>query len=520
MAKFNEEKFRSSAKAAGYSDEEIDAELKSTPAPVGAAVPNIVPIADGRETTAAFQAEAKTAGEELIKSAKQEREATLAAPPFDFMNVANSPVGYVTGGAALGALASGVGYAFGKAKSGLSGINQRKIGPKPDIDRTIDIPMDTVQKRNMSPFAQQFETTYGVPLSTAEQLTGGPITNPKDAAIVGGALKNQAGISVNTPYQTSPYTQAPKPQPVAPTDGPFFNPNNAPPVAAAPIAPTPSVQASVETGNTNKAVQSIIAQELDKSTGNSPTLATFNRDANGNIEYPKGMSKAARQGAEAFAQQYPDHAKSLAAEGRFGILGAGSGDNNLFNSYGSDMMKRIRDEVNQGQMVGPYGNYETKVNPAIKAISPETAIGKDLAQLREAQIGGNYGQLGTPASIGGKKGGMIQGANMVAKAVKAGAPVALLMGIADAAKAATQGRYGEAAVRSADVATDYMPMISQLKQGLSPTEAGAPGVSKQRIENAALLGSPYAQTEWAKNQRLREKAGAGRGIAPPSAYMR
>jgi hypothetical protein len=104
MAKFNEEKFRSSAKAAGYSDEEIDAELKSTPAPVGAAVPNIVPIADGRETTAAFQAEAKTAGEELIKSAKQEREATLAAPPFDFMNVANSPVGYVTGGAALGDL--------------------------------------------------------------------------------------------------------------------------------------------------------------------------------------------------------------------------------------------------------------------------------------------------------------------------------------------------------------------------------------------------------------------------------
>ena len=515
MAKFNEEKFRSSAKAAGYSDEEIDAELKSTPAPVGAAVPNIVPIADGRETTAAFQAEAKTAGEELIKSAKQEREATLAAPPFDFMNVANSPVGYVTGGAALGALASGVGYAFGKAKSGLSGINQRKIGPKPDIDRTIDIPMDTVQKRNMSPFAQQFETTYGVPLSTAEQLTGGPITNPKDAAIVGGALKNQAGISVNTPYQTSPYTQAPLPQAVAPTA-----PAASQAMAPAPIAPTPSVQASVETGNTNKAVQSIIAQELDKSTGNSPTLATFNRDANGNIEYPKGMSKAARQGAEAFAQQYPDHAKSLAAEGRFGILGAGSGDNNLFNSYGSDMMKRIRDEVNQGQMVGPYGNYETKVNPAIKAISPETAIGKDLAQLREAQIGGNYGQLGTPASIGGKKGGMIQGANMVAKAVKAGAPVALLMGIADAAKAATQGRYGEAAVRSADVATDYMPMISQLKQGLSPTEAGAPGVSKQTIENAALLGSPYAQTEWAKNQRLREKAGAGRGIAPPSAYMR
>jgi len=513
MAKFDEQKFRSSAKAAGYSDEEIDAELKSTPAPVGAAVPNIVPIADGRETTAAFEKEAQAKGAELITSAKQEQEATLAAPPFDFMKALNSPVGYVTGGAALGALAVGAGYGLSKLKSGLSGINQRKIGNQP-IDRTIDIPMDTIEKRNVSPFAQQFETTYGVPLADAERLTGGPITNPKDAAIVGGALKNQGGISVNNPYQTSPYTQAPAPvAPVAPVPA-------AAPQANAPIAPTPSVQASVETGNTAKAVQTVVAQELDKVTGVAPTLATFNRDANGNIQYPKGMSSAAKQGAEAFAQQYPDKAKALAAEGRFGILGAGSGDNNLFNSYGSDMMKRIRDEVNQGQMVGPYANYETKVNPAIKAISPETAIGKDLAQLREAQIGGNYGPLGTPASIGGKKGGLIQGTNMVAKAVKAGGPAVLLMGIADAAKAAEQGKYSEAAMRSVDVATDYLPMISQLKQGLAPTEVGAPGVSQQRIESSALLGSPYAQTEWAKNQRLKEKAGAGRGIAPPSAYMR
>jgi len=283
---------------------------------------------------------------------------------------------------------------------------------------------------------------------------------------------------------------------------------------------TPSVQEGVATGNTAQAVQTVVAKEIDKATGVAPTLATFNRDANGNIEYPKGMSPAARKGAEAFAQQYPDNAKALAAEGRFGILGAGSGDNNLFNSYGSDMMKRIRDEVNQGQMVGPYGNYESKVNPAIKGISPETALGKELVDLRASQTGGNFGQLGTPASIGGKKGGLLTGANTVTKAIKAGGPAMLLMGIADAAKAAEQGRYGEAAIRSADVASDYMPMISQLKQGLSPREASAPGVSQQRIESSALLGSPYAQTEWAKNQRLKEKAGAGRGIAPPSAYMR
>lgn len=501
---------------------------------VAPSTPNMVPIADGRETTAAFTAEAEAKQKQLEQEATKEREATLAAPAFDFKNAINSPVGYVTGAAALSAI-GGLGYALGRKKGDGLGIKDRSI-TRPEVDRTIDIPMETVEKRNISPFAQQFETTYGVPLSTAEQLTGGPITNPKDAAIIGGALKNQAGISVNNPYQISPYTQAPAPAApeVAPAvaqaapAAPQAPAPVAPPAAAPtdPLAPRPnpymatSVQAGVATGNPAPAVQAVVAKELDKATGATPTLATFNRDANGNIQYPKGMSAAAKQGAEAFAQQYPDHAKALAAEGRFGILGAGSGDNNLFNSYGSDMMKRIRNEVNEGQMVGPYANYETKVNPAIKGISPESAIGKDLAQLREAQIGGNYGPLGTPASIGGKKGGLIQGTNMVAKAVKAGGPAALLMSIADAANAASQGRFGEATVRGADVATDYLPMIAQLKQGLSPTEAGAPTVSKQTIASSALLGSPYAQTEWAKNVRLKEKAGAGRGIAPPSAYMR
>lgn len=499
MAKFDEEKFRALATAAGYGKDEIDAEVRLEKAPSGAAVPNIVPIADGRETTAAFEKEAQAKGTELIESAKQEKQKTLEEPPFDFVKAINSPVGYVTGAAALAALTAGAGYAFGKAKSGLSGINQRKIGQQP-IDRTIDIPMDTVEKRNMSPFAQQFEATYNVSLADAERLTGGPITNAKDAAIIGGALKNQGSISVNNPYQTSSYTQAPATQAGAPN---------------APVLPTPSsVQEGVETGNTAKAVQSVVAKEIDKTAG-------MYRDAQGNMVYPEKMSLAARTGAEAFTKQYPDIAKTLEGKGQFAILGGGSGDNSLFNTYDSELMKRLRNEVNQGQMVGPDINYTSKINPAIQAISPESVLGKELADLRATQPkGGTRGTLGIPATIGGVKGGLMKGPNQVRDIVKAGGPALLLMSMADAAKAAQQGRYGEAAIRSADVATDYMPMISQLKQGLSPREAVAPGVSQQTIESSALLGSPYAQTEWAKKQRLKEKAGAGRGIAPPSAYMR
>lgn len=500
MAKFDEEKFRSSAKAAGYSDAEIDAELKSTPAPVGAAVPNIVPIADGRETTAAFQAEAKTAGEDLFKSAKQEQEATLAAPPFDFMKALNSPVGYVTGGAVIAALTAGAGYAFGKAKSGLSGINQRKIGNQP-IDRTIDIPMDTIEKRNMSPFAQQFETTYGVPLSKAEAITGGPITNPKDAAIIGGALKNQAGISVNNPYQTSPYTPAPIPfeldeysksgmitgqqpkAPVAPTD---------------PLAPrpnpymTPSVQAGVQTGNATQAVQAVVAQELDKATGVSPTKPVT----------PKAPKKEL---AVASFKTLADVPKGYEFRSDVGNL-----DRSMYNILGPEHRQYAKELLTGGQMFGNSPNVNADVSKLstqyfqkLQSEIPETILSRD--ERRAQGIPSKFGNYG------------LQG---FGKAAKVGGVAGTLFAIADIANAAQQGKYGQAAVQGVDVATDYIPMVAQLKQGLAPTEAGAPGVSKQTIQSSALLGSPYAQTEWAKNQRQKEKAGAARGVAPPSAYMR
>jgi len=494
MAKFDEEKFRSSAKAAGYSDAEIDAELKSTPAPVGAAVPNIVPIADGRETTAAFQAEAKTAGEDLFKSAKQEQEATLAAPPFDYMKALNSPVGYVTGGAVIATLATPL------IKKGIEGIKSRSIG-QPQIDRTIDIPMDTVEKRNMSPFAQQFETTYGVPLSKAEAITGGPITNPKDAAIIGGALKNQAGISVNNPYQTSPYTPAPIPfeldeysksgmitgqqpkTPVAPTD---------------PLAPrpnpymTPSVQAGVQTGNATQAIQAVVAQELDNATGVAPTEPVT----------PKAPKK---EPAIASFKTLADVPKGYEFRSDVGNL-----DRSMYNILGPEHRQYAKELLTGGQMFGNSPNVNADVSKLstqyfqkLQSEIPETILSRD--ERRAQGIPSKFGNYG------------LQG---FGKAAKVGGVAGTLFAVADIANAAQQGKYGQAAVQGVDVATDYIPMVAQLKQGLAPTEAGAPGVSKQTIQSSALLGSPYAQTEWAKNQRLKEKAGAGRGIAPPSAYMR
>ena len=465
MAKFDEQKFRSSAKAAGYSDEEIDAELKSTPAPAGAAVPNIVPIADGRETTAAFEKEAQAKGAELITSAKQEQEATLAAPPFDFMKALNSPVGYVTGGAALGALAVGGAYGLSKLKTGLSGINQRKIGQQP-IDRTIDIPMDTIEKRNMSPFAQQFETTYGVPLADAERLTGGPITNPKDAAIIGGALKNQGGISVNSPYQTSSYTQAPAP--IAPT-APATPQATAPVAPADPLAPrpnpymTPSVQESVATGNTAQAVQTVIAQELDKATGVAPAEKPAPK-----AKKPIDPSEVGLTKQEIGMKRYLES-----------FYGGGEVGAKTYGQVGEILGYRPAFEPGKG------GGLKPEENLVIKDYRKENIAGPKVNLDKEMK-----------------------------RALKGGAGAAALMAIPGFATAAQNKDYG----RMVDLATDFVipPFAGSSELGVSTLGQQ----QTQNVQSSALLGSPYAQTEWAKNQRLKEKAGAGRGIAPPSAYMR
>lgn len=268
----------------------------------------------------------------------------------------------------------------------------------------------------------------------------------------------------------------------------------------------PNVQ-NVDVGNPPKdmplveqAKRNAAINKQTEATKAESKVKTFTKDASGNIQWPEGMSAAAKRNAEAFATQYPDLAKQLEVNGKFGILGAGAGDNNLYNSWGSPVMKEIRNEVNKGEMVGSYGNYETKINPAVKGLPPESPLGQKLEGIRVANPqGGTYGTLGVPATIADNQ--LRTGKNLVPKLVKAGGPALLLMSIADAAKAAQQGKYGEAAMRTADVATDYIPGVGQVKQALTPTEAGAPVVPPERYQEAAKLGSPYYLTDWAKTQR-------------------
>jgi hypothetical protein len=227
---------------------------------------------------------------------------------------------------------------------------------------------------------------------------------------------------------------APVAAPVEPP-GPVATPFSAAPPGAA--APEASAQPnSPTTSIVNNTVKEMI-DEVDK-----PPQGIY-RDAAGNLVYPEQMSPGARAGAEAFAQQYPEQAAALEAEKRFAILGAGAADNNLYNAYGAELRKEILKEVNQGQPAGVYSNYTSKINPAIKAIPPESALGKQLEDLRVNQPkSATRGSLGVSAAA--TPTGLVQGSK-IADALKNAGKVALVMSMADAANAATKGDYTGAA---------------------------------------------------------------------------
>lgn len=84
------------------------------------------------------------------------------------------------------------------------------------------------------------------------------------------------------------------------------------------------------------------------------------------------------------------------------------------------------------------------------------------------------------------------------KAIKIGGVIGAATAIPNLANAQS---LTEAGLRAADIATDYIPIVGQIKQGLTPSEAGAPVVPPSRFSEAAKLGSPYYNTEWAKKER-------------------
>ena len=108
-----------------------------------------------------------------------------------------------------------------------------------------------------------------------------------------------------------------------------------------------------------------------------------------------------------------------------------------------------------------------------------------------------------------------KGSGLGTKTAKVGGVLGALIAIPDLAKAETPGQRGMA---GANLLEAILP------PGFMMGGAGEGSGSVPSVDAAMLLGSPYAQSPLAVKRRQEQeyvrKVGAGRGIAPPSAYQR
>jgi hypothetical protein len=309
------------------------------------------------------------------------------------------------------------------------------------------------------------------------------------------------------------------PKPVIPTVAPQFPPAGVPagdippappyqpstPITAAPLdapapTPTPGPNSPVTT-IVNDTVKEMIQETPNPVTGVTAPPASQAAPKPVPPVYPKAGTKFKTEAdiPPGFVVRYD----------------VGNLDRSMGNILGIEHRANARDLFNQGKPFGQSANLNQDVSDLTKRYFqqlqseiPETILSREARQAQK--IPSEFGVFAKNTPFG-------TGVTVAGKA-------ATLFALPHIANAAQQGNYGSAALQAADIATDYLPFVGQIKQALSPSSAGQGSSAVPSVDQALLLGSPYAQTEFAKKRRQQEeytrKVGAGRGIAPPSAYQR
>ena len=505
---FNEAKFRADAKAAGYSDDEINAELNtstvanaSPAAPAGASVPPSEPTFS--DATAKAKADYDAKIHKALTSEVKVGDTTYEIPSFF-----TSPAGILTAagaGVGLGATLMG---AANVAPKMYNAIKDRWISKAPAIDRTVDIPFegptatldaktapvvqapipkgweDIIAKSEANAAAKAAAKANPLPMGAAagvpgainpmDQLTAQPAAYPLIQKPVVGTMPDGLPVGVVAPAPVSPeIAQVPQPQ---------------------------TLKQAVESGtDLTQALKIDVAGMVDQASDVAPPAEL--RTGTGKIAYA-GQGPAPtiskRTGQPQFKKEYAleDIPKGFALV------------------PGGQYIDPLRQDLGQIEYTKAFTGRDFP-----QTYEEAIAAGKDInrslgrATREEAKAAGlPYGEI-TPG-ITQKTTENKKLVKIIGKAGLAGA----LVSLADLALAKTPEE-------KANAGLGLLGAI--LPPGMDVNAAGAPTLSPQQVqanqiayENQFKLGSPYAQTEAAKTYRLRERAGAGRGVAPPSAYQR
>jgi hypothetical protein len=202
----------------------------------------------------------------------------------------------------------------------------------------------------------------------------------------------------------------------------------------------------------------------------------------------------------------------------------GNLDRSMGNILGLEHRANARDLFNQGKPFGQSANLNQDVSDLTKRYFqqlqseiPETILGREARQAQK--IPSEFGVFAKNTPFG-------TGVTVAGKA-------ATLFALPHIANAAQQGNYGSAALQAADIATDYLPFVGQVKQALSPSSAGegstlSPQIVAQQkayMDNLYRLGGgPLANTEagerFRRNEEMTRRIAGRTGAAVPPQYRR
>jgi hypothetical protein len=290
------------------------------------------------------------------------------------------------------------------------------------------------------------------------------------------------------------------------------------PISAAP----PGAPAPEPSANPNSSTTSIVnntVKEMIDEVDNSP---------------PEMRTGAASQAAPETAKKpippaYPKAGKVFKTEadippGFVARYDVGNLDRSMGNILGLEHRAYARDLFNEGKPFGQSANLNQDVSDLTKRYFqqlqgqvPETLLGREARQAQK--IPSEFGVFSKNTPFG-------TGVTVAGKA-------ATLFALPHIANAAQQGNYGSAALQAADIATDYLPFVGQIKQALSPSSAGegstlSPQIVAQQkayMDNLYRLGGgPLANTEagerFRRNEEMTRRIAGRTGAAVPPQYRR
>jgi hypothetical protein len=372
-------------------------------------------------------------------------------------------------------------------------LQAQKLTTPADLTHT-DVANMMKQERNVTgkpnPLAASFEQKFNMPLAEAEQLSGGKITNAIDAEIIGNTLTKGQGLSVNPIPGTVSNQPAGIPSAVNPMDRLTQQPPTPQMIQPKAVAPT-AVDTLAAGGTPTQIATQTAAQAIDEVSVPATAVPATP------VKKTKGVKPPVETELRAGYEFRP---------------GFGTSDTYLVDTIGPEKYKIARMELNEGK---PFGKYDVNL---VQDVMNKYRVGEKVTS--EVAKAAGAGAMSSPGGVPSKS---IQRGLKVGGVLGMGLPAWL------AARASELPGYDEAMARAAEAvpgmgtAANAMPFsrgeeMSQM--GRAYVTAGNPNYRAQLEQQLSIEKDPARVNQLIGELQKLGTVGAGRGIAPPSAYQR